>query len=419
MRMDRRINVKVTGMSVHSKKEDKALLYHLFRMVSVGVIDEPVNQAYDIVSTSALILNLIVTILNTYSYLSGRFGTVFSVIEKVTVALFAIDYVLRVITARYLYPDVSVPKATFKYLISFTGVIDLLSFLPFYLPVFFPAGAAAFRMFRVARILRLFRINEYFDSLNVITEVIVSKKQQLLSSVFIIVVLMVASSLCMYSVENPVQPEVFSNAFSGIWWSASTLLTVGYGDIYPITVMGKILGILIAFLGVGVVAIPTGIISAGFVEQYTRLKRMGDYAMEEDIHFIQLEISEGDSWNGRSIKDLGLPKGAIVAVIQRGDGIVIPKGNVTLNSGDKIIIAAKSMDDDSPVELKEIVLKKDHEWNDTAIKDLDISRQSFIVLVNRGGDVMLPKGSMILRENDKVLFYHKSSSKNERGAAID
>ena len=107
----------------------------------------------------------------------------------------------------------------------------MLSFIPYYMPFFFPSGAVAFRMLRIIRIFRLFRINAYYDSLNVITEVIVGKKQQLLSSVFIILILMLSSSLCMYSLENKAQPEVFTNAFSGIWWAASTLLTVGYGDI--------------------------------------------------------------------------------------------------------------------------------------------------------------------------------------------
>ena len=83
-------------------------------------------------------------------------------------------------------------------------------------------------------------------------------------------VLMLASSLCMYSVEHDAQPEVFQNAFSGIWWSMSTLLTVGYGDIYPVTTIGRVMAICIAFLGVGAVAIPTGIIGAGFVEQYQK-----------------------------------------------------------------------------------------------------------------------------------------------------
>ena len=217
-----------------------------------------------------VLLNLTVSIMYTFDNMELKYGPLLLTLERLTVAFFAIDFVLRIFTAKYLYPDVTEPRAISKYLFSFSGIVDLLSFVPYYMPFFFPSGAVAFRMLRIIRIFRLFRINAYYDSLNVITEVIISKKQQLLSSVFIILVLMLSSSLCMYSLENRAQPEVFTNAFSGIWWAASTLLTVGYGDIYPVTTIGKIFGIFIAFLGVGMVAIPTGIISAGFVDQYSR-----------------------------------------------------------------------------------------------------------------------------------------------------
>ena len=109
---------------------------------------------------------------------------------------------LRLWTVPFVYPSYSGAQALKKYVFSFSGIVDLLSFLPYYLPVFFPAGATVFRMFRVVRIFRLFQINAYYDSLNVITEVISSKKQQLFSSVFTILVLMLASSLCMYSQER-------------------------------------------------------------------------------------------------------------------------------------------------------------------------------------------------------------------------
>ena len=313
-------NIDVQDTSTPSYGDAKAprkdlLRYHTFRMVSVGVVDEPINQAYDIISTTALVVNLAVMIMNTFDNLSAKFGDLFMVLEQITVFFFAVDYMLRIYTAKFLYPESTPWKATLRYIFSFAGIIDLLSFLPFYLPVFFPAGASVFRMFRVARIMRLFRINAYYDSLNVITEVLSSKKQQLLSSVFIILVLMVAASLCMYSVENAAQPDVFKNAFSGIWWASSTLLTVGYGDIYPITTMGKVLGIAITFLGVGMVAIPTGIISAGFVEQYTRLKRIGESGSEEDIKFIHVKLSGKDDWVGKQVKEVGLPHGAIISVI--------------------------------------------------------------------------------------------------------
>ena len=258
----------------------------VFRMVSVGVVDDPINAAYDVISTLALLVNLTAAILSTFENIHAAYEPLLNRIEAVTVTFFAVDYALRLFTAKYLYPDLPEGKALVRYVTSFSGIIDLLSFLPYYLPVFFPTGAAVFRLFRIARIFRLFRINAYYDSLNVITEVLYSKKQQLLSSVFIIAVLMLASSLCMYSLEHDAQPDVFKNAFSGIWWSVSTLLTVGYGDIYPITPLGKAVSIVITFLGVLMVAIPTGIISAGFVEQYSRFKKIGDYATEQDLDFV-------------------------------------------------------------------------------------------------------------------------------------
>ncbi|SDA51720.1 voltage-gated potassium channel [Butyrivibrio sp. INlla18] len=379
----------------------------IFNMVSVGVIDEPINKFYDVISIIAIILNLAAAFAITFDYMEEHYKGLLLAIEAVTTAFFAVDYVLRIVSANELYPKLSEGKSIIRYIFSFTGLIDLLSFLPYYLPVFFPAGSTVFRLFRVARILRLFRINSYYDQLNVITEIIVSKSQQLLASVFIIFILMLASSLCMYSVEHEAQPRVFQNAFSGIWWSASTLLTVGYGDIYPVTITGKILGIIISFLGVGMVAIPTGIISAGFVEQYQRLKTVGDYAEEENLHFIRVKVLDSDVWNGKKIMELALPKDVIIVAIQRGKDTIIPRGDTVIEKGDVIVMCAEKVKDIQPIDLKEIVINEGHSWNGVAIKNLDISRQSFIFMVRRRGKAMLPKGSLVIKAGDVVLLYEK------------
>ena len=252
----------------------------------------------------------------------------------ITVIGFTIEYILRVWTAEYLYPNKCTGIARIKYIFSGSGIVDLLSFLPNYLPVFFPAGAVAFRMFRVIRILRIFRVNSYYDALNVITEVIRRKRDQILSSVFIIVMLIIASSLCMYSLEHEAQPEVFKNAFSGIWWSVSTLLTVGYGDIYPVTVLGKMFSIIITFLGVGMVAIPTGILSAGFVEQYSLIKKSTDYLMEKELKFIKLIITKDHNWNEKKVCELSLPRGLILAAVLRN-------GDTLIKSGDIVFVFSK------------------------------------------------------------------------------
>ena len=381
----------------------------LAQIIEVGSAGDWASRGYDIVGCVFLLANLTATVLYTFDRMEMSCGGLLLAIEAITVAFFGVDYVLRVWTARAVYPNRTPVRAVVKYVFSLAGIVDLLSFLPYYLPVFFPAGAAVFRIFRAVRIFRLFQINAYYSAMNVITEVLNSKKQQLVSSVFIIFVLMLASSLCMYSLEHEAQPEVFSNAFSGIWWAASTLLTVGYGDIYPITIAGKIVSIFITFLGVGMVAIPTGIISAGFVEQYSRLKRIGEYAREDDIRFLKVQLRKNDGWTGKSVRELGLPRGMIVAMIRRGREQVVPRGDVELRDGDIVILGAKALKDDKHIDLKELVLRRHNPWNGQLIRDLDISRQTLIVMVKRNGTMLVPRGDLMLLEGDHVILYSQSN----------
>ena len=390
----------------------------LYELIEIGCNYDAVCWGYDVLNTFTIILNLTVSILYTFDNWALKYGSLLLTIERLTVAFFAVDFLMRVITAKCLYPNESELGAVRRYLLSFSGIVDMLSFIPYYLPFFFPSGAVAFRMLRIIRIFRLFRINAYYDSLNVITEVIVSKKQQLMSSVFIILILMISSSLCMYSLENKAQPEVFTNAFSGIWWAASTLLTVGYGDIYPVTTMGKIFGIFIAFLGVGMVAIPTGIISAGFVDQYSRIKRISEYGKEDDIHFIRIPLTPQDGWCGQKIRDLHLPKHIIIAVVQRNKKVLIPNGDLALKAGDVLVIGAESVPDSERITLKEVTLEKRHSWTGHLIRDLDISRHSVIVLVKRHGKALIPHGNMLLQEGDTVILYTQSYLANSEDLQI-
>ena len=366
----------------------------LFEIIEIGLPGDVASQVYDAFNILSIVINLVVSVMYTFDDLHAKFGPWLVTVEAITVAFFALDYCLRLWTAKFLRPSLSEPKAVLRYVFSFSGLVDLLSFLPYYLPVFFPSGAVAFRMFRVARVFRLFRVNAYYDSLGVITEVISSKRQQLFSSVFILLVLMLASSLCMYSLEHEAQPQVFTNAFSGIWWSVSTLLTIGYGDIYPVTTMGKVFSIFITFLGVGMVAIPTGIISAGFVDQYTRIKRISEYADEDEVHFIRVALTEHDSWSGKTIQQLGLPHGVIVVAIQRGHEVVVPRGSVELMADDVLVLGAE--------------LRQHNPWNGQRIRDLDISRQTLIVIVKRKGRMLIPNGDLTLHQGDRVILYTRT-----------
>lgn len=303
----------------------------IFNIIQIGDKSNQLSRFFDIFITVIIILNILTTFLQTFDELSA-FTPLFHIIECVTLAIFCVEYILRCWTADYLYPHLSKARARLHFILSFDGIIDILTIIP----LFFLSGFVIFRMLRVARIFHLFRLNAKYDSFNVITTVLYEKRNQIISSVFIVVILMLASSLCMYSVEHEAQPLVFRNAFSGIWWSMSTLLTVGYGDIYPVTILGKIMAIIIAYLGVGAVAIPTGIISAGFVEQYQRNSSISSLK-DTDIKEIA-EILVDQRYAGKTIEDVEDNEQITIYLILRDGLSILPQRDTILKLKDVIII---------------------------------------------------------------------------------
>ena len=303
----------------------------VFNIIQIGDKSNHISKFFDIFITITISANIIVTFLMTFDELSS-FSVLFHSVEIITLVIFCIEYMLRIWTADYLYVGMKKTKARLRFILSFDGIIDFLTIVP----AFFLSGFVIFRMLRVARIFHLFQLNSKYDSFNVITTVLYEKRNQILSSVFIVFVLMLASSLCMYSVEHDAQPDVFQNAFSGIWWSMSTLLTVGYGDIYPITILGKVMAICIAYLGVGVVAIPTGIISAGFVEQYQRKSSLVNFR-EHDIKEIA-EILVGRNYAGNTIEEVEEMDPSTIYLVLRDGLSILPQKDTVLKMNDIIIV---------------------------------------------------------------------------------
>ena len=300
----------------------------IFDIIQIGQVNDLPSRAFDVCLAAVILLNILAMFLETFEELVSLRG-LFQAIEVITVSLFCVEYALRIWTADYLYPGVNRGRAIWKFLWSYDGVIDLLTILPF----FFLSGFVVFRMLRVVRIFHLFRINGQYDSFNVIKSVLYEKRNQIASSVFIVVILMLASSLFMYSVEHEAQPEAFRNALSGIWWSVSTLLTVGYGDIYPITILGRAMAIVITFLGVGMVAIPTGIISAGFVEQYTRMQQENP---DITAQVVTVTVGFDSAWKGRAVKEIEEEFGIDIVLVKRRDKVSAAKANYVIKEGDQV-----------------------------------------------------------------------------------
>ncbi len=240
------------------------LKVRIFNLIRDDDENDLASNIFDASIIAIIVINIVFVILDTFS-LSSPYGTISLYVEIVSVLIFSIEYLLRLWTSDYRFSEMKPYKARFKYIFSFMALIDLMAILPFYIPFIIKVDLRVLRTFRLFRLLRLLKFNRYTKALSTIGIILKKKSSQLISSMFVIFILMIISSVLMYSVENQAQPDVFSNAFSGLWWSIATFTTVGYGDIYPITVVGKILSGTISILGIGLVAIPTGIIASGFV----------------------------------------------------------------------------------------------------------------------------------------------------------
>jgi voltage-gated potassium channel len=207
--------------------------------------------------------------------------------------------------------------------------------------------------------------------------------------------------------EHEAQPDTFKNAFSGIWWSASTLLTIGYGDIYPITVGGKIMAIAISFLGVGMVAIPTGIISAGFVESYSKLNRIAFVEEDRPLKFLTGTLEPQHPWSGKKLADIQMPPQIMIAAIIRDEEEIVPRGETVLKAGDRLIFGAKKFYEEDRIKLNSVKIKERNSWVGLPLKKVPISRQSLVVLIRRGTKNIVPDGDTVINNGDELLIYEK------------
>lgn len=376
----------------------------LFEIVQIGAAKDFLSRSFDVIISAMIIINIVVSFLSTFNQL-GTLSVLFKRIEFATVVFFTVEYIARLITADFLYPKKTKIMAVVAFVFSFYGIVDFLSCFPFYLPFFTPTGLAVLRLFRVFRIFRLFKINAQFDAFNVIVNVLNEKKMQLLSSVVLILMLMLSASMLMYGVEHDAQPEVFENALSGFWWSMATVFTIGYGDIYPITFVGKLLALIISFLGVGIVAIPTGIISAGFVEQFSKIDMYKGHGEGHQLEFITGVLSESHKWVDKAIKDIVVPPQSLIVMVIRDGQNIAAVGNTVLKANDTVVIAAKNYRDED-IHLNEIPMLEGDKWLGEQINELNLSPDEKIVMIRRGQKIIVPSGNTVIKKGDALVMYH-------------
>jgi voltage-gated potassium channel len=214
------------------------------------VIDNTTKRGryFDYFIQFIILLSLISFSFETLPNLTEKNRLILGGFEVISIVIFSIEYLLRVF----------VSKKPFKYIFSFYGVIDILAILPFYLNRFLDLRfLRAFRIFRIFRALKLIRYNKALNRFNVAFKIV---KEELVLFFIVIIILLFITSAGIYSFENEAQPDVFKSVFHSAWWSIVTLTTVGYGDVYPITLGGRIFTFFVLIIGIGVIAVPAGLV---------------------------------------------------------------------------------------------------------------------------------------------------------------
>ena len=249
--------------------------------------DDPLSKTFGVFLIILILINVIAVILESVAVLRLRWGHVFSLIENVSLVVFTIEYLLRVwsIVDNRWHQEYHRPiLGRLRFMFTPLALIDLLAVAPFWLSMFFPVDL---RFLRIMRLLRVLKLTRYSAATNLLFRVLREEARVIGAAMFILFVLLVVTASATYMVENPIQPEAFGNIPQAMWWAVVTVTTVGYGDVVPVTPLGKLFGSILGFIGVGMVALPAGILASGFSNALHRrrdsLRREVGKALEDGV----------------------------------------------------------------------------------------------------------------------------------------
>lgn len=236
----------------------------VFEIVSSAKEGDRTSLLFDMVIICLIMLSVGELVLASVPGMLDHYFWLFVIVEVVTAVVFSIEYILRMWSCtadeRYQKPL----SGRIRYALTPLVLIDLISILPYYLTLLIPGVNVTF--LRTLRVFRFFKLGRYSRSFRIMIRVLKRNSEALLGTVFIIMVVLIIAASLMYQIEYSAQPEVFSSIPEAMWWGIVTIATIGYGDMVPITPEGKILGFVISLVGIGLFALPAGILASGFSE---------------------------------------------------------------------------------------------------------------------------------------------------------
>ncbi len=269
-----------------------------------GHYDDGLSKTVNLLLILLITLNVVAITLESVDRIYNRYETAFWLFELFSVAIFTIEYVARVWSSIDLEElgDSRPVIGRIRYMFTPIALVDLIAILPFYLSLYVSMDL---RFLRGLRLLRLFKLTRYSPALGALLDVIQQEAEALVAAFVILLTILVMSAAGIYILENDLQPEIFGSIPDSMWWAIVTLTTVGYGDVVPLTTLGKVFGGLIGLLGIGMIAIPAAILASGFAENiHSRKAKYNQYA---EIFLRDGILTEKERWKLEEMrKELGL-----------------------------------------------------------------------------------------------------------------
>ena len=267
---------------------------------------DKLGRSVDVALILLIAVNVVAVIAETVDWVHARYAEWFAALELFSVVVFSIEYVARlwgcVEDERYK----GEPMARLKYAATPLALIDLVAILPFYLTLFFTIDL---RFLRVLRLLRIFKLTRYSSAMTMLLDVIREESSSFFAGFFILIVLLVLAASGAYLVEHDVQPEKFGSIPSAMWWAMATLTTVGYGDVTPITGWGKLFGACVTVIGIGMAALPAGILASGLADHLRRRRELLGEEFRQALEDGVIDEEEEEELESLR-KTLGLSRGA-------------------------------------------------------------------------------------------------------------
>ena len=242
----------------------------IYQIMEAGHPEDVVSQIFDWAVICLIVGNVVAAVVSTLPGLAEAYGDAFFIFEVVSVAIFTVEYLVRVwVSVEHLpWSQMKPLRARLLFLCRPYSIIDLLAILPFYLAIVLPVGDG--RILRLLRLLRLLKLARYSPALATLGRVLTSERRALFAALLIMAALLLVASTVLYNLERVAQPEAFGSVPHAAWWALATLTTVGYGDVVPVTALGRIAGGFVMVLGVGMFTLPIAILASGFANEIHR-----------------------------------------------------------------------------------------------------------------------------------------------------